>query len=297
MIWLYLWPVLAACVVLVLVAFAALAGVNLVLGLLVISLYGLFPKETLFDSIRGLLQSEEIEKNIQATFQLHVQKRLPPTSIFIWQPHGLISISSVFFNSLKICTHPEYTPNHAVTMPFFHYVPVLGDIARYLGSIPSDYRTIEKTLEKKESISIMLGGIREMITSDPFTIRLFIKKRRGIFRLALTTGTPIVPVLTYGENELFQPLHNAYVDALNDFLYKTFGLYIPFTTRETLQNWVQLSKKPLKPIHSYTGQPIHVTQIDNPSDEDIDTLRSRYIRRMKNLFKKTATSQYTLVIE
>jgi hypothetical protein len=297
MIWLYLWPVLAACVVLVLVAFAVLAGVNLVLGLLVISLYGLFPKETLFDSIRTLVESKEIEENIQATFQLHVQKSPPTTSIFIWQPHGLISISSVLFNSLRICRHPLYTPNHAVSMPFFHYLPVFGDIARYVGSIPSDYKNIEKTLNKKESVSIMLGGIREMMTAEPYHIKLFIRKRTGIFRLALTTGTPIVPVLTYGENELFPPLHNTLVDTINSTLYEKFGLYIPFTSWEALQNWVQLSQKPLKPIHTHVGRPIRVIKNEHPSETDIHVLRTRYIRRIKNLFKQTAPSQYTLTIE
>jgi 2-acylglycerol O-acyltransferase 2 len=184
-----------------------------------------------------------------------------------------------------------------VSIPLFHYVPVLSDIARYFGIISSDYRSIEKTLAKKESVSVLLGGVREMAMVEDFKLRLCIKKRRGIFRLALTTGTPIVPVLTFGENELFSQARSEVLDSINAYLFRTLGMHIPLPTMRSLMNWVELSYRPLKPIRSYTGKPITVKQVVQPTEKEIADLRDAYIKGVQDLFGETAGSEYSLHIE
>jgi 2-acylglycerol O-acyltransferase 2 len=184
-----------------------------------------------------------------------------------------------------------------VSIPLFHYVPVHSDIARYFGIISSDYRSIEKTLVKKESVSVLLGGVREMAMVEDFKLRLCIKKRRGIFRLALTTGTPIVPVLTFGENELFSQARSEVLDSINAYLFRTLGMHIPLPTVRSLMNWVELSYRPLKPIRSYTGKPIAVKQVVQPTEKEIADLRDAYIKGVQDLFGETAGSEYSLHIE
>ena len=57
-----------------------------------------------------------------------------------------------------------------------------------------------------------------------------------------------------------------------------------------------MSKHPLEPIHSYTGRPIYVKKIEFPSEENIVNLRKKYVRRVKELFKKTNHNGFTLNI-
>lgn len=57
-----------------------------------------------------------------------------------------------------------------------------------------------------------------MMESEPGTLRLVLKNRTGVFRMALETGTPIVPVLTYGENELFPSMDSPMLRTLNQWL-------------------------------------------------------------------------------
>ena len=273
----------------ILLLVGVLMGVNLVLGLLVASLYGLFPKEVLFESVASKLRSKQVEENIQATFRMaECPESLPPSCLFIWQPHGLISVSSVMFNG-GLCTHPNYRPNHAVTLPFYHYFPVIGDIIRYLGSIPSDSGSITKTLRKGDSVSVMLGGVREMMDAQGTHMKLYIRKRTGIFRIALETGTPLVPVLTYGENEMFPRSDAWWATSINQTLHTYAGMAIGIPTWKALQNWFELSYKPLKPIFTHVGSPI-------PAVGDISSLRNAYIKAVEELFKKTAPTGYTLEI-
>jgi hypothetical protein len=294
--WVYLWPAVALFLVFILGMIAVLVGMNLLLGLGVMSLYALTPKDVLFDSVAQTFRNPAVESNIQETFSLDVKYPLPPSALYVWSPHALMSISSVMYN-IGICRHSTYMPNHLVSIPLFHYVPVLSDVIRYFGIIPSDYHSIEKTLAKKESVSVLLGGVREMSMVEDFKIRLCIKKRRGIFRLALTTGTPLVPVLTFGENELFSQARSELLDEINAYLFRTLGMHIPLPTVRSLLNWVELSYRPLKPIRSYTGKPIAVVQVSHPTEKDITELRDAYIKGVQELFGETAGSEYSLHIE
>jgi 2-acylglycerol O-acyltransferase 2 len=292
--WVYFWPSLVFLGTAMLGLLATLLSVNLVLGLLVFVLYSLCPKELLFDTIFQKLRNPQIEENLQESFQLHVKAPLPPSScLFVWQPHGLISISSLFYNS-GLLSAKGYPSNHSVLISFWHYIPILGDFARHLRSIPSDASSIRKTLKAHESVSVMIGGVRDMLDSRPYVIT--VPKRTGIYRIALETGTPLVPVLTYGENERF-PLGEHWIfDAINGWLYSNFRVGIPFPSWTAIQNWSELSYKSIKPIHSYTGAPIEVTKVENPTDAQIEALRKQYIAGVEALFKETAPPEYSLEI-
>jgi Diacylglycerol acyltransferase len=271
-----------------------LLSVNLVLGLLVFVLYSLCPKDLLFDTIFQKLRNPQVEENLQESFQLHVREELPPSScLFVWQPHGLISISSLFYNS-GLLTSNGYHRNHGVLISFWHYIPILGDFARHMKSIPSDASSIRKALNARESVSVMLGGVRDMLDSRPYVIT--VPKRNGIYRIALETGTPLIPVLTYGENERFPRGDHWVFDRINNWLYSNFRVGIPFPSWTALQNWSELSYKSIKPIHSYTGAPIKVAKIETPTDADIDALRKQYIEGVRVLFKETAPPEYSLEI-
>jgi hypothetical protein len=106
-----------------------LLATNLVVGLLAICLYGLIPKDLLFDSVLEKVRNPTVEAHLQETFQLHVRDPLPSRALFVWQPHGLVSISSVLYN-IGICKAEGYTPNHLVTLPMWLYMPIFGDILR-----------------------------------------------------------------------------------------------------------------------------------------------------------------------
>ena len=295
--WQYFWPSIGFLGIALCGLFGLLLATNLVAGLLAISLYGLIPKTLLFDSVISKIRNPVVEEHLQSTFRLHVRDPLPSKSIFVWQPHGLVSVSSVLFNT-KMCTADGYTANSLVTLPLYFYIPVVGDFLRYVGAVSSDYTSMQKVILDNRSISVMLGGVREMITTpvEANVVSLTVSKRTGIFRMALETGTPMVPVLTYGENERFPKGDHWLFELLNGWLYEMLRLGIPFPSWTAIQNWSELSYKPLKPIHSYTGKPIQVEKIENPTDSDINALRKRYIEGVWALFKETAPPDYSLEI-
>jgi 1-acyl-sn-glycerol-3-phosphate acyltransferase len=175
-----------------------------------------------------------------------------------------------------------------VSLPFYHYIPLVGDIGRYVGAIPSDYGSIKKTLLKNESVSVMLGGVREMNLADPRKMVLYVRKRKGIFKIAAETGVPLVPVITYGENELFPRSNNWMIEQMNVWLHSSFGLSIPVPSWTSLLHWFEVSYRPLKPIPTHVGAPV--------TDKDPDVLKEKYIAAVQTLFNKTSPPDYSLDI-
>ena len=127
-----------------------------------------------------------------------------------------------------------------------------------------------------------------MLPHTPGVMKIVLKDRTGVFRLALETGTPIVPVLTYGEQELFPQIEHPLLQMLNRWLYSQFGLYVPVPSLTSLMNWIQLSETPLPPIRSCAGTPIPVTKSLNPTVGEIEKLRATYVEHLQALFEKTA---------
>lgn len=293
----YLWP----CVALVVFGLCLLFfWMNVLLFLVCFCLYSMIPSEIIdawVSSSISLIRSkfsfyfENVESNIRNTF---IVEGKSPTekSILIWHPHGLMSVSSVMHNSFRITK--DYVPTKIASMDFFHTLPIIRDIARLLHVIPVNYDSIKNTVQQ-ESVSLMLGGVQELLNTSSDTFELTIRNRTGIFRIALETGTQLVPVLTYGENKLFPPISNSYLDFLNNVLYSMFHIAIPYPTLTSLQNWNRLHYEPLEKIRTCIGEPIAVKKIENPTLSDIVELRNLYILKLNELFEKT-NSGYTLNI-
>lgn len=297
--YLYFWPVP---LVTILLFHMVLFFLNIVLGIVCLGLYYLVP-ESVWDSLIDSLHSwtrkkfsyyfEKIELNLQETFIVHAEKLVPKKSILIWHPHGLMSITSVIHNAFRISSN-SYDPTKLVSLDFYHKIPIVRDFMRNGNVISANFDNIKQTLQT-ESVSIMLGGVKELLNSDQNKLYLIIKDRKGIFKIALETGSPLVPVITYGENRLFQPMRNSFFDTLNSYLYSIFRTGIPIPTIASLQNWVMLYKGPLQQVHSYVGPPLDVAKIERPTLQDIETLKEKYILEVQKLFKKTNPGNYELI--
>jgi hypothetical protein len=236
----------------------------------------------------------ETESNIRKTFQIHVREPIPEKSINIWHPHGISGVTPVIHNGYKI-TSPEYKPTKGVVHYGYFMLPFIKDIIPLLNAIPSDEFSIRDTLQK-ESISIILGGVDEMSRGSPKNLQLVVRKRTGIFKIALELGIPIVPVITYGEQEVFPESDLGILKWYNDLLYTYFRFRFPFPKLNSVVNWTRLSQTPLEPIVTHTGKPVRTKKIPNPSPKQIKKLRDLYIQRLQELFDETHPPGYTMTI-
>ena len=235
--------------------------------------------------------SDKIKDNINKSFKIHPNEEVRKDSdgryIFMWHPHGVFAASMHFHNGTDFTEWPKNIKVKGTVFSGLRWLPLpfIHELLKELGVIYTSYDIMKETLENTSSISLVPGGMREMLYPDS----TLIKKRRGIFKMALETGTSLVPI--YSKNE------NAFCEIVNlpswiQDIFKPYDASIPIPTWKSIQKILSLLHKPFEePIVSTMGKPIPVEKIENPSEKDINDLRSRYIKELNILTENSLRIQ------
>ncbi|GFF59528.1 diacylglycerol O-acyltransferase 2A [Aspergillus udagawae] len=133
------------------------------------------------------------------------------------------------------------------------------------------------------AITITVGGSREYNIAKPGTMGVVVRIRKGFVRVAVETGADIVPVIAFGENELFDSVDMSSSSVLGlvarvwewavghkvAFSTGRFNIFCPYR----------------RPLNVVVGKPIAVTQQRwDPDQKYIDQLQAKYIRALEKLW-------------
>lgn len=194
-------------------------------------------------------------------------------------PHGVIPFTVPFLfykDEEKDAFGMDF--NKLITSHQMYEFSFVSHFTKVLGGIPADYDQMKKVLDSGKSILFYPGGIRETFLTSHEKENIVIKKRKGFFKLALETGSDILPIYTFGISEMYQRSSISikipkFFKNENDSVAWYWGLFgTPFPKRV--------------PLMTVVGKPIHVPFTKNPSDEDIKKLRIIYTKQIKFLFYK-----------
>lgn len=252
----------------------------------------------LFDIIAMCLQYifpqlKKIETNIHDSFPIYYSDKIidGQNYIYSFHPHGLFSIS-YFFHIGTNLTDWKDKNTLGTALNTLWWLPFGREFFERYKFIQSNYKNMKQVLTSNKSLSVILGGVKEMPFSSDNKIITNILKRRGIFKMSLETGIPLVPVIVYGENEIYKMSDNKIFEYINNFTLK-YNIYIPIPTLESFTKWLKLFFKPLnKPIKTYVGEPVHVIKNTNPTENDIINLREQYFSNLKQLYSDTRPYNY-----
>lgn len=150
--------------------------------------------------------------------------------LFCCFPHGLLSIGSfnAFASEWGECrNHFPHHTCHVVTLSQNYFMPLLRDLALSVGGISSSAKSIDYVLGIPGGghfCALMVGGAEEAFFSKPGCYRVVLKKRKGFVRLALKNGAPLVPVLAFGETDLFDQVEGPRLRRVQEALRRWVGL-------------------------------------------------------------------------
>lgn len=203
-------------------------------------------------------------------------------AIYSCHPHGLVAAAPYIHFTLQ-----RGVPT--MTTPFVVNFPLIGTIRSALNLVDSNKSTVDSHLAAGKSLAVILGGAREALATERHTMRLC-ADRRGIFELAIKYGVPIVPVLTYGENEMFAvKIHwGGILGQFQRWFYKRFHGVWAFPNLLEIFKWLRGDIT----LQTYAADP--VTPLNG---EDWMSLRKRYIVALEDLYDKTRPDNYAPTIE
>uniref|UniRef100_A0A1A7X4G5 Acyltransferase n=1 Tax=Iconisemion striatum TaxID=60296 RepID=A0A1A7X4G5_9TELE len=219
--------------------------------------------------------------------------------IFGFHPHGVL-VAGAFGNFCTEATgFSRLFPglrSHLLMLPFWFRVPFFREYIMCGGLVSSSKSSLSYLVSRPEGGNvavIAVGGAPEALDARPGALTLQVKNRKGFIKLALKHGAQLVPVFSFGENELFDQMKNpdgSPLRRLQNRLQSIMGISIPlFHARGVFQyNFGLMPYR--KPIHTIVGKPIPVSQTPSPSSEDIERLHSVYLQNLMELFEQNKLS-------
>jgi len=247
---------------------------------------GIIRIRPLFTFINKAIQSffpevyTRVKKNIKESFKSSGNLELKEDRyIFMWHPHALFPTSIYFHTATELTDWPTHLKSRGVVFSSLQWLPFVKEVFDELNIIPSDYHVMKETLQE-ESISLLPGGMREMLYEDTSLLL----KRRGIFKIALETGIPLVPVIARGEHQIYNAIKLP--ECIQEFM-GLFDAALPIPTFKSLMKFLGILHHPLKdPVFSVIGEPILVEKVERPTEQQISDLREKYIETIKAMYKK-----------
>lgn len=136
-------------------------------------------------------------------------------------------------------------------------------------------------------ITIVIGGARESLDSQPYSLRLVLKRRKGFVKMAIRTGADLVPVLAFGENDLYDQVQLDEHPSIHKFqlLVKKFlGFTVPLFHARGIFNYDVGLMPYRRPLNIVVGRPIKVRQSSKPEQEEVDRVHEEYMQELERLW-------------
>lgn len=118
-----------------------------------------------------------------------------------------------------------------VTLPQNFMTPFLREYFLFMGAVDSDKATFRNVLSRKSTaLIVVVGGAAESMIVKNHAIDLVLEKRRGFVREAIRANACLVPVIGFGESDLYQVFETdetQWIARLQRFVKRTTGFAMP----------------------------------------------------------------------
>ncbi|TQN73956.1 Diacylglycerol O-acyltransferase 2A [Colletotrichum shisoi] len=234
--------------------------------------------------------------------ELHKTHNLPPTRkyIFGYHPHGIIShgaFAAFATNALGFAEKFPGITNSLLTLDNNFRIPFYRDYILFMGVRSVSKESIWNTMSKGgtngegmgRAVTIVVGGARESLEAQPGTLRLILKGRKGFIKMALRTGADLVPVLGFGENDLYDqlsPRTHPWVNNFQMFVLRVFKFTLPALHGRGILNYDVGMMPYRRPLNIVVGKPIKMTTSPTaqPSQEEIDWYHGLYVAELQTIW-------------
>ncbi|KAK0656137.1 diacylglycerol acyltransferase-domain-containing protein [Cercophora newfieldiana] len=236
--------------------------------------------------------------------RLHKTHDLPPTRkyIFGYHPHGIISHGAFAAFATESLGFSEKFPgitNSLLTLDSNFRIPLYREYILSLGIQSVSKDSITNILTKGgrndegmgRAVTIVVGGARESLEAQPYTMHLVLSQRKGFIKLAVRTGADLVPVLAFGENDLYDqvsPETHPGIRRMQMFILNTLKFTLPFLHGRGIFNYDVGLMPYRRPLNIVVGKPIYVAQArDGDVDmAEVDRLHGLYVDELKKMWDR-----------
>jgi len=237
-------------------------------------------------------------KHIASYFPVTIikEEELDPNQryVFGYHPHGIISHGALVnfgtegtnfsqtFKGLRL---------RLLTLESNFRIPFYRDILLSLGLASVSLRSCTHILNMQQptSIVIVVGGAAEALDAHARTNTLTLRKRKGFIKVAIRNGASLVPVFSFGENDLYTQFENPKGSRLRKFqetVCRVAGVSPPAFYGRGVFNYDVGILPNRRQVATVFGKVITIEKSSNPSEEYVNEVQERYIAELQRLYDK-----------
>ncbi|XP_012276477.1 2-acylglycerol O-acyltransferase 2-B-like [Orussus abietinus] len=226
-------------------------------------------------------------------------------------PHGVLATGGFGAFATDVLGFKDLFPGLKITIltlkQHFH-VPFFREFVFCVGACSASANSIEYLIggpETGRATVLIVGGASEALECKPGSYRIVLKRRKGFVKLALKHGTPLVPVFSFGETDLYDQVNNpegSFLRKFQEFFKNCTGIApVLFLGRGMFQYSFGLLPQ-RRPITVVVGSPMEIPKIPKPTTEQVDEYHAKFIDRLTEFFDKykheyLANPDTSLIIE
>jgi len=234
-------------------------------------------------------QIKRVRHNIRKSFIVSGNMTNKKQAIYILHPHGMYSLTHAFHIRTAMTNWPHRNIS-SVMHTLLSRVPFALDFIAKHKFVNSTYSDMKDALIRGTSLSICIGNFSEGKYTADDSITTIIKHRTGVFKMAIETGTPLIPVISFGEQSVFRKF-NSY--GLFEYMSRISTIEINVPTIKSCLKWLNIYFEPLEnPVKTYIGDPVSVGNARIPTPDEVVALRTKYISALKLLYRRTKPNNY-----
>jgi len=203
-------------------------------------------------------------------------ENIPEKKALVVINHGIIPFHG-FLLAKRIFDRNRVMPR-GLGADFLFQIPGLRELFLKGGAVSANPRNAEKLLRQKNIVLIAPGGIYEALIAKPGLRRIPWERRKGFVRMAVKTGTPIVPTYCRGINAAY----------FNSYLLLKPRIKLLEKIRFSLPIFFGIGLLPLpKKLVHWIGKPISVRKKKGESEaRQVERLHSEVLTAVANLAQK-----------
>ncbi|KAA0193358.1 2-acylglycerol O-acyltransferase 2-A [Fasciolopsis buskii] len=217
----------------------------------------------------------------------------PPDHNYLvgYHPHGIFGVGA-FTNFGTEATgfstkFPGLTP-WLTTLEINFKAPFQRDMLQCFNIVVATYKGITYLLDPNQCgkrgnmVVVVLGGAHEALDSRPGKYVFHTKRRFGFFKLALMTGSALVPCVSFGEPNMYRQVQNP----PGGWLRRWQDRFTDMATFSPPIFYARILAPYRTPVNTVVGPPIPVPLEPKPTRDQIANLKKFYLEKLNKLFQK-----------
>ncbi|XP_066580915.1 2-acylglycerol O-acyltransferase 1-like [Prorops nasuta] len=241
-------------------------------------------------------------KLFRAYFPIKLVKTvdLEPTKqyLFCSFPHGVLSAGAFCSFATDVAGFKTLFPgleSRVVTLDQHFKTPLFREFAHSFGSVSANAKSLHYLLSNKpkeaytgRAAVLIVGGASESLESFPGTYRIILKKRKGFIRIALNHGTPLVPVFSFGETDLYNQAHapkGSRLRKIQEIFRRVTGIAPVLLIGRGFFQYTFGVVPHRKPINVVVGSPLELPKIKDPSKAEIEKYHEKFTNHLLEFFE------------